>query len=101
MQVEYCFQVMKINNKNYKTIWFNEKDNFVEIIDQTKLPYSLNIAPLKTLADVIIAITTMQVRGAPLIGGTAAYGFVMAMKEDPTDANLSVASERLLASRTN
>ena len=92
---------MKINNKNYKTIWFNEKDNFVEIIDQTKLPHSLNIVPLKTLADVIKAITTMQVRGAPLIGGAAAYGFVMAMKEDPTDANLSVASERLLASRTN
>ena len=79
---------MKINNKNYKTIWFNEKEKFVEIIDQTKLPHSLNIIPLKTLADVIIAIKTMQVRGAPLIGGTAAYGLVMAMKEDPTNDNL-------------
>ena len=90
---------MKINNKNYKTIWFNEKEKFVEIIDQTKLPHSLNIIPLKTLTDVIIAIKTMQVRGAPLIGGTAAYGLVMAMKEDPTDANLYAASQGLLASR--
>ncbi len=87
---------MKINDKNYKTIWFNETDNSVEIIDQTKLPHSLNIISLKNLTDVVIAIKTMQVRGAPLIGGAAAYGIVLAMKEDPTDDNLNNASKRLI-----
>ena len=90
---------MKINDKSYKTIWFNEKDKFVEIIDQTKLPHSLNIISLKNLTDVIIAIKTMQVRGAPLIGGAAAYGIVLAMKEDPTDDNLINASKKLIESR--
>ena len=54
---------MKINDKSYKTIWFNETNKSVEIIDQTKLPHSLNIISLKNLTDVIIAIKTMQVRG--------------------------------------
>ena len=66
---------MKINNKNYKTIWFNEKDISVGIIDQTKLPHSLEIVSLKNLSDVIHAINIMQVRGAPLIGGAAAYEY--------------------------
>ena len=90
---------MKINNKSYKTIWFNETDKSVEIIDQTKLPHSLNIISLKNLTDVVIAIKTMQVRGAPLIGGAAAYGIVLAMKEDSTDDNLANASKRLVESR--
>jgi methylthioribose-1-phosphate isomerase len=90
---------MKINDKSYKTIWFNETDKSVEIIDQTKLPHSLNIISLKNLTDVIIAIKTMQVRGAPLIGGAAAYGIVLAMKEDPTDDNLTNASKKLIESR--
>ena len=58
---------MKINNKTYKTIWFNE-DNSVGIIDQTKLPHSLDIISLHNLEEIITAIKTMQVRGAPLIG---------------------------------
>ena len=90
---------MKINDKSYKTIWFNERNKSVEIIDQTKLPHSLNIISLKNLTDVIIAIKTMQVRGAPLIGGAAAYGIVLAMKEDPTDDNLTNASKKLIESR--
>jgi methylthioribose-1-phosphate isomerase len=90
---------MKINDKSYKTIWFNERNKSVEIIDQTKLPHSLNIISLKNLTDVIIAIKTMQVRGAPLIGGAAAYGIVLAMKEDPTDDNLANASKKLIESR--
>ena len=68
--------------------WVNETDKSVEIIDQTKLPHSLDIISLKNLTDVVIAIKIMQVRGAPLIGGTAAYGIVLAMKEDPTNDNL-------------
>jgi methylthioribose-1-phosphate isomerase len=90
---------MKINNKNYKTIWFNEKDISVGIIDQTKLPHSLEIVSLKNLSDVIHAINIMQVRGAPLIGGAAAYGIFLAMKDNPSDDNLALASKKLIESR--
>ena len=89
---------MKINNKTYKTIWFNE-DNSVGIIDQTKLPHSLDIISLHNLEEIITAIKTMQVRGAPLIGGAAAFGIVLAMKNDSSDQNLIEASQRLIASR--
>ena len=84
---------MKINNKNYKTIWFNEKDISVGIIDQTKLPHSLEIISLKIFSDVIQAIKIMQVRGAPLIGGAAAYGIFLAMKDNPSDDNLALSSK--------
>ena len=65
---------MKIEEKEYRTIWF--ENNVVKIIDQTKLPHQFIIKDLKTLKDSINAIKTMEVRGAPLIGGTAAYGIV-------------------------
>ena len=90
---------MKIDNKNYKTIWFNEKDISVGIIDQTKLPHSLEIVSLKNISDVIHAINIMQVRGAPLIGGAAAYGIFLAMKDNPSDNNLALASKKLIESR--
>ena len=90
---------MKIKNKNYKTIWFNHKSECVEIIDQTRLPHSLNVVDLKNLDDVIKAIKIMQVRGAPLIGGAAAFGLVMAMKSDPSNENLRDASKELISAR--
>ena len=65
---------MKIEGKSYKTIWF--VDNLVKIIDQTKLPHKFVIKDLKNVKDAINAIKTMEVRGAPLIGATAAYGLV-------------------------
>ena len=70
---------MKINDKEYSTIWY--EDNLVKIIDQTKLPHQFIIKDLKTVKDAVNAIKTMEVRGAPLIGGTAAYGIVLAVKE--------------------
>ena len=70
---------MRIEGKEYRTIWF--ENNFVKIIDQTKLPHNFIIKELKTLNDAVIAIKTMEVRGAPLIGATAAYGIVLAIKE--------------------
>jgi methylthioribose-1-phosphate isomerase len=72
---------MLINNKTYKTIWYDEVTNEVKIIDQTKLPFNLEIITLKNLNDVIKAINEMQVRGAPLIGATAAYGVYIAYRE--------------------
>ena len=76
---------MKINGKAYRTIWLAPDGWSVEIIDQTRLPHELIIAPLKSLEDAAHAILTMQVRGAPLIGATAAYGMAMAIREDASD----------------
>ena len=61
---------MIIEGKEYRTIWFEK--NIVKIIDQTKLPHQFVIKNLITVKDAINAITTMEVRGAPLIGATAA-----------------------------
>jgi len=70
---------MRINGKALRTIWF--EDNKVKIIDQTKLPHQFIVKDLKTVTDAINAIKVMEVRGAPLIGGTAAYGIVLAIIE--------------------
>ena len=57
---------MHINGKAFRTIWFDEKDQAVKIIDQTKLPHKFEVKNLKTVKDSINAIKTMEVRGAPL-----------------------------------
>ena len=57
---------MHINGKEFRTIWFDKKDQVVKIIDQTKLPHKFEIKNLKTVKDSINAIKTMEVRGAPL-----------------------------------
>ena len=71
---------MKINGIEYKTIWFDEEKQVVKIIDQTKLPHKFIIKELSSVKDAINAIKTMEVRGAPLIGGTAAFWLVLAIK---------------------
>ena len=73
---------MKIEGKEYHTIWLDEKNQVVKIIDQTKLPHKFIVKDLKTVNDAIKAIKIMEVRGAPLIGGTAAYGVALAVKEN-------------------
>ncbi len=88
---------MKIDGKSYKTIWF--ENNLVKIIDQTKLPHQFKIKDLKTVKDAINAIKTMEVRGAPLIGATAAYGLVLSIIENNDLSFLKKSSEQLIASR--
>ena len=88
---------MKINGKAYRTIWF--ENNVVKIIDQTKLPHQFIIKDLKTVQDSINAIKTMEVRGAPLIGATAAYGLVLAIIEKNDLSYLEKSSKNLIASR--
>ena len=88
---------MKIEGKEYRTIWF--KNNIVKIIDQTKLPHKFIIKDLKTVQDAIKAIKLMEVRGAPLIGGTAAYGVVLAVKENNNSEFIKKSSEELIQSR--
>tara|TARA_B100001057_G_scaffold407644_1_gene421589 strand:+ start:179 stop:1249 length:1071 start_codon:yes stop_codon:yes gene_type:complete len=88
---------MKIENKSYRTIWF--ENNLVKIIDQTKLPHQFIIKDLKTVKDAINAIKTMEVRGAPLIGATAAYGLVLSIIEKNDLSYLKKSSEDLVTSR--
>ena len=88
---------MKIENKEYRTIWF--ENNVVKIIDQTKLPHQFIIKDLKKVEDAINAIKTMEVRGAPLIGGTAAYGIVLSIKENNDPNFIKKSAENLIQSR--
>ncbi|QPC44292.1 S-methyl-5-thioribose-1-phosphate isomerase [Kaustia mangrovi] len=90
---------MKVNGVHYRSIWPDGDDETVSIIDQTKLPHRFEIARLETLDDAARAIETMQVRGAPLIGATAAYGICLALGEDASDDALEAAAERLRATR--
>ena len=90
---------MNIDGKPYRTIWLGEDGVSAEIIDQTKLPFALDIVPLRTLDDAARAISSMQVRGAPLIGATAAYGVALAMRADASDEGLSHACDVLAATR--
>jgi methylthioribose-1-phosphate isomerase len=90
---------MHINGKAFRTIWFDEEDQAVKIIDQTKLPHKFEIKNLKTIKDAINAIKTMEVRGAPLIGATAAYGIVLAVAENNNPAFIKKSSEDLIKSR--
>ena len=90
---------MKIEGKEYRTIWFDEKKQTVKIIDQTKLPHQFIIKDPRTVKDAINAIITMEVRGAPLIGAMAAYGLVLSIIEKNDLSYLKKSSENLIKSR--
>jgi methylthioribose-1-phosphate isomerase len=90
---------MKVANQHYRTIWPDARCKFVDIIDQTKLPFAFEIVRIHNIAQMVHAISTMQVRGAPLIGVAAAYGMALAMLEDDSDANLQQAAKLLKSSR--
>ena len=65
---------MKVNGTHYRSLWWNNTDDVLEIIDQRWLPHELRVQQVSTLQDFANAIGEMRVRGAPLIGVTAAYG---------------------------
>lgn len=94
---------MLINGQQFRTIWpkaaVNSHTKTVEIIDQTKLPHAFEIVTLDSLQQMIVAIKTMQVRGAPLIGAAAAYGMALAMQQDSSDSHLQEAAAKLIQSR--
>ncbi len=111
---------MRIDGTPYRSVWVNEQDGWsVHIFDQTKLPWSVDILRLTSVADVAHAIRTMQVRGAPLIGAVAAYGICLAVRAAagdgealerdaamlaetrPTAVNLRWAIERMLTRLRN
>ena len=82
-----------------RSLWLAPDGWSVQIIDQTKLPHEVAIARLRAMEDAARAIVTMQVRGAPLIGITAAYGVALAMRADASNASLSNAYARLIKTR--
>ncbi|MAF94490.1 MAG: S-methyl-5-thioribose-1-phosphate isomerase [Rhodospirillaceae bacterium] len=90
---------MKVDGKPFRTIWPADDGWAVEIIDQTKLPFAFVTVRMESLGDAAHAIRDMEVRGAPLIGATAAYGMALAMHGDPSDENLKGAGEALIQTR--
>ena len=90
---------MNVNGRPMRTIWLGADGRTVEIIDQRLLPHELVVTRLATLDDATRAIRDMAVRGAPLIGATAAYGVALAMTADPSDAALARAADMLAATR--
>lgn len=90
---------MKVNGTHYRPIWQAADGEAVEIIDQTRLPHGFETRRLTSMADAAHAIKAMLVRGAPLIGATAAWGLWLAMREDASDGNLESAYTTLMATR--
>ena len=80
---------MNIDGTPHRSVWVDEEDRWsVRILDQTRLPWTVEILRLTDENGVAHAIRSMQVRGAPLIGAVAAYGVALALRRDPSTANL-------------
>ncbi len=90
---------MQVDGQAYRTIWLSSDGESVAVIDQTKLPHRFEVLNLTSLADAAAAIERMVVRGAPLIGATAAYGMALALRRDASDHSLDEAYRRLLSTR--
>ncbi len=89
---------MKLNGQNYRSVW-RDPDGAIRIFDQTKLPWTVEILRLSDTAQVAEAITTMRVRGAPLIGAVAAYGLALALRRDASDGAMETTATRLAGTR--
>lgn len=90
---------MKVGGTHYRSIWLADDGRTVEIIDQRWLPHQFKIEQLASLDAAAIAIRDMWVRGAPLIGATAAYGVAIEMASDPSDQALAAAWNTLHETR--
>jgi methylthioribose-1-phosphate isomerase len=91
---------MKIDGVKYRSVWVDEGDRWtVRIIDQTRLPWSLDVIRLQSSRAAAHAIRSMQVRGAPLIGAVAAYGLALALRDDSTTHGMEAAAAMLNATR--
>src|SRR5437660_300388 len=95
-----CYSVlMRVDGKLYRSIWADASAATVSVIDQTLLPHRFAVRKLRTVAEAAAAICDMRVRGAPLIGATAAYGIALAMRTDASDANIEAACTLLACTR--
>jgi methylthioribose-1-phosphate isomerase len=89
---------MRVSGTHFRTIWTTESGT-VRVIDQSRLPFEFVTKDLETHTDAAHAIKTMVVRGAPLIGATAAYGMALAARSNPSDSHLAEAARILQATR--
>ena len=90
---------MKVGDRHFRTIWPTPDGRAVQIIDQTRLPHDFVVVDLLSMTDAASAIRDMWVRGAPLIGATAAWGMALQMQADPSDAGLAAGYDTLIATR--
>ena len=90
---------MFVGGRHYRSIWLDEGSGLPWIIDQTRLPFDFEIRVLSSVAEAAEAISTMRVRGAPLIGATASHGLALALAEDPTNSGLAHARAQLEQTR--
>ena len=90
---------MKVNGQAYRSIWLAADGVGVEIIDQTQLPFRFKVVRLETLDEAMTAVSRMLVRGAPLIGATAAYGICLGLRQSVTSQALESMASRLIACR--
>lgn len=90
---------MKIKGKSFRTIWPEDDGTSFVVIDQTRLPHRFETVPIRSVEEAAHAILTMQVRGAPLIGATAAHGLALALRRDASDAALASAIDLLAKQR--
>jgi methylthioribose-1-phosphate isomerase len=92
-------EAMKVDGRSYRTLWPTADGRAIEVIDQTLLPHRLATRRIGDLDSAVVAIKTMVVRGAPLIGAAGAYGLALALRDAADDASLERAHGALLASR--
>ena len=90
---------MKVEGKQIRSIWLEPDGWSVSVVDQTRLPHDFVVARITNLDEAAHAIRSMMVRGAPLIGATAAYGMALAMRGDGSDASLDHACRTLIETR--
>jgi methylthioribose-1-phosphate isomerase len=90
---------MKVGNQHFRTIWCDKTQMTVSFIDQTQLPFVFDVKQVSHYIDIVNAIASMQVRGAPLIGVAAAFGIALAVKEQCSDDFISKVAQTLIASR--
>jgi len=90
---------MKVDGRHFRTIWVEPDGWSIGAIDQRRLPHEFVIARMTSCDEAADAISSMLVRGAPLIGATAAYGVALAMRSDASDAALARACDALSATR--
>ena len=90
---------MRVHGQSFRTIWQADAGGDIAVIDQALLPFAFEVRTLRGVGDAVTAIRDMVVRGAPLIGVTAAYGVALALRENSSDASLATAIETLVATR--
>src|ERR1700681_4123416 len=97
LTVDGC--ILRVDGRHIRSIWLEPNGWSVGAIDQRRLPHDFVVAQLATCDAAADAIRSMLVRGAPLIGATAAYGVALAMRADGSDAALDQAYKLLIATR--